>query len=225
VLQELSTAAAVLAEKLRAELLDGTLPPGTPLREEALAERFGAGRYTVRSALRLLVTAGLLEHEVNRGARVPELSPARVDELYEYRTILETGSLRAGLARRLPLTPVEEASAALVALALDTPWPEVIGAHQEIHRSIVRWSGSTRLLDAYAACEQELEYVVASTRPDYTGLRLAELHTGLLDRLRVGGERAVSALTRDIEIGRKAVHKAVGRKNMLQLLDGPIRNS
>jgi len=29
-MQELSTAAAVLAEKLRAELLDGTLQPGTP---------------------------------------------------------------------------------------------------------------------------------------------------------------------------------------------------
>lgn len=52
--------------------------------------------------------------------------------------------------------------------------------------------------------------MVASTRPDYTALRLADLHTHLLDRLRLGGERAMSALARDIEIGRKAVHKAVG---------------
>src|SRR5260370_37079407 len=39
VMQELSTAAAGLPEKLRAELLDGTLQPGSPLREMALAER------------------------------------------------------------------------------------------------------------------------------------------------------------------------------------------
>jgi len=210
VVQELSTAAAVLAEKLRAELLDGTLQPGTRLREEAIAERFAVGRYTVRSALRTLVAAGLLEHEANRGARVPQLSPARVDELYEYRTILEVGSLRIGMAHHHPLTVIEDATATLVALAPETPWPEVIHAHQEIHRAIIRWSGNTRLRDAYALCEQEIEFVVASTRPDYTAIRLADLHTHLLDRLLLGGERAMSALARDIEIGRKAVHMAVG---------------
>src|SRR5260370_10323164 len=139
VVQELSTAAAGLAEKLHAELLDGTLQPGTHLREDALAERFAVGRYTVRSALRTLVTAGLLEHEVNRGARVTKLSPARVDELYEYRTILEVGSLRIGMAHHHPLTVIEDATAALVALPPDTPWPEVIYTHQEIHRAIIRW--------------------------------------------------------------------------------------
>src|SRR5260370_7585588 len=92
VVQEFSTAAAVLAEKLRAELLDGTLQPGTRLREDELAERFAVGRYTVRSALRTLVTAGLLEHEVNRGARVTELSSPRLDHLPESRPILETAS-------------------------------------------------------------------------------------------------------------------------------------
>ena len=208
--QELSMAAAVLAEKLRAELLDGTLPPGARLKEEALAERFAVGRYTVRSALRTLVAAGMLEHEVNRGARVPELSAARVDELYEYRTILEVGSLRAGMARHQPLTVIEEATAALVRLSPETAWPKVIDVHQEIHRAIIGWSGNTRLRDAYALCEQEIEFVVASTRPDYTGIRLAELHVSLLARLRLGGDRAASALARDIEVGRKAVHKAIG---------------
>jgi DNA-binding GntR family transcriptional regulator len=207
--RDLSMAAAVLAEKLREELLDGTLPAGTRLKEEVLAERFAVGRYTVRSALSTLVAAGLLEHEVNRGARVPEPSLARVDELYEYRTILEVGSLRVGMAHHQPLTAIEEATTALVGLSTDTPWPEVIDIHQEIHRTIVRWSGNSRLRDAYALCEQEIEFVVASTRPDYTGIRLAKLHIGLLDRLRLGGERAVNALARDIETGRRAVHKAL----------------
>lgn len=203
-------AAAVLADRLREELLDGTLPTGTRLKEEALAERFAVGRYTVRSAIRTLVAAGLLEHEINRGARVPELSLARVDELYEYRTILEVGGLRVGMAHHQPLTVIEDATAALAGLSPDTPWPEVIDVHQEIHRTIVSWSGNTRLQDAYALCEQEIAFVVASTRPDYTAARLAELHIGLLDRLRSGGERAVTALARDIETGRRAVHEAVG---------------
>jgi DNA-binding GntR family transcriptional regulator len=208
-MRELSTAAAVLAGKLRTELLDGALPPGTRLKEEELAERFAVGRYTVRSALRTLVAAGLLEHEVNRGARVPNLLPAQVDELYEYRTVLEVGSLRLGLARREPLTAIETATATLVDLPADTPWPTVIATHQEIHRAIVRWGGNKRLLDTYALCEQELQFVVASTRPDYTAQRLAVLHTDLLARLRLGGERAATALARDIETGHRAVHDAM----------------
>lgn len=208
-MRELSTAAATLADKLRAELLDGTLPPGSRLKEEELAERFSAGRYTVRSALRTLVAAGLLEHELNRGARVPYLLPARVDELYAYRTVLEVGALRLAQAQGEPLAPIEKVTAALVELPDDTSWPEVIGVHQEIHRAIVRWSGNNRLLAAYALCEQELAFVVASTRPNYTARQLAELHIRLLDQLRRGGERASAALTRDIETGRRAVHEAM----------------
>lgn len=208
-MRELSSAATVLADKLRAELLDGSLRPGARLKEEELAERFAAGRYTVRSALRTLVAAGLLEHEAHRGARVPELLPARVNELYDYRTVLELGALRLGQARDTPLAPIETATAALVDLPHDTPWPEVIATHQEVHRAIVRWSGNTRLLDAYAVCEQELQFVVASTRPHYTARRLAELHMDLLTRLRQGGERATTALARDIEVGRRAVHEAM----------------
>jgi DNA-binding GntR family transcriptional regulator len=212
-MRELSTAAATLAHKLRAELLDGTLPPGTRLKEEELAERFAAGRYTVRSALRTLVAAGLLEHVPNRGARVPFLLPARVDELYAYRTVLEVGALRLAQARHEPLAPIETATAALVELPEDTPWPQVIDVHQEVHRAIVQWSGNARLLEAYALCEQELALVVSSTRPNYTARQLAELHLRLLARLRRGGEPAATALTRDIEIGRRAVHDAMHADN------------
>lgn len=89
------------------------------------------------------------------------------------------------------------------------PWPEVVGVHQEIHHEIVRRSGNYRLLEAYALCQEELAFVVASTRPDYTGRQLAEFHTYLLAELRPGGEAAAEALTRDIEIGRRAVHEAL----------------
>lgn len=75
-----------------------------------------------------------------RSTRGPGTGTVRgaVDELYEYRTILEVGGLRAGMAHHKPLTPIEDATAALAALSADTPWPEVLDIHQEIHRTIVR---------------------------------------------------------------------------------------
>ena len=208
-MRELSAAAGQLADRLRDELLAGELPPGSRLKEEHLAQRFRVGRYTVRSALRTLVANGLLEHEANRGARVPELCRARVDQLYAYRTVLEVGSLRIALAGQVSLRPVVRATAALERLPPDAPWPKVVRTHQEIHRTIVALSGNARLIDTYAGCEEELQFVTAMTRPAYTAGRLAALHTELLAHLRHGGDRAVDALARDIEIGRCAVLDAM----------------
>jgi len=207
--RELSVAAAQLADRLRDELLAGAFSPGSRLKEEHLAGRFRVGRYTVRSALRTLVANGLLEHEPNRGARVPELCPERVNQLYAYRTVLEVGSLRIALSREVTLEPVAEATAALEALPADAPWPRVVRTHQEIHRTIVGLSGNTRLIDAYTSCEEELQFVTAITRPDWTARKLAALHSGLLVQLGRGGNRAVDALARDIETGRAAVLDAM----------------
>jgi len=207
--RELSAAAAVLADRLRDELLSGELSPGSRLKEEHLAQRFRVGRYTVGTALRTLVANGLLEHEPNRGARVPELCQERVDQLYAYRTVLEVGSLRIALSRGVALEPVASATEALENLPADAPWPQVVRTHQEIHRTIVALSGNTRLIDAYTGCEEELQFVTAITRPDWTARKLAALHIDLLAHLQRGGDRAVDALTRDIEIGRAAVLDAM----------------
>jgi DNA-binding GntR family transcriptional regulator len=209
VVRELSASAALLADRLRDELLSGELSPGSRLKEEHLAQRFHVGRYTVRSALRTLVANGLLEHEPNRGARVPELYPSRVDQLFAYRTVLEVGSLRIALSQGVALAPVVSTTAALEALPADAPWPLVVRTHQEIHRTIVGLSGNPRLIDAYASCEEELQFVTAITRPGYTAEKLAALHIELLAHLRHGGDRASDALARDIEIGRCAVLDAM----------------
>ena len=208
-MRELSASAAVIAGRLREELLSGALRPGDRLKEEELAERFRVGRYTVRSALRTLVDARLLEHETNKGVEVPHLRAARVDELYEYRTVLEVGSLRVAQARGISLATIEETTAVLAALPPDAAWSEVIGRHQDIHRAIVRAGGNARLITAYELCEEELQFVIATTRPAYTASRLAALHITLLDELRAGGDGALAALTRDIEVGRRAVHDAM----------------
>lgn len=60
---------AVIAEALRAQIRDGSLPPGAPLPSESkLVERYGVSRGTVRHALAALRAQGLIM--VSRG-RVP----------------------------------------------------------------------------------------------------------------------------------------------------------
>jgi DNA-binding GntR family transcriptional regulator len=82
-------ASARVAAYLRAAILDGAIAPGDRIRQEDVAERFGASRLPVREALRMLEADGLIEHEPHKGARVPRLSRHEVAVIYQMRERLE----------------------------------------------------------------------------------------------------------------------------------------
>ncbi|WP_077488194.1 GntR family transcriptional regulator [Sinomonas mesophila] len=73
---------------LRDEILTGIHQPGTPMREVALAQRFGVSRTPVREALSRLQQERLLER-IDRGLRVPEIDPQQVIQIYDMRILLE----------------------------------------------------------------------------------------------------------------------------------------
>ena len=93
-----TTAVPVLAG-LRERLASGAIPPGSWLRESALAAELGVSRTPVREALRTLAAEGLIEHVPNRGARVLTWTRDEVDETYRLRALLE-GEAAALAARR-----------------------------------------------------------------------------------------------------------------------------
>jgi DNA-binding GntR family transcriptional regulator len=82
-------ASARVASYLRTAILDGDIAPGEWIRQEEVADRFGASRLPVREALRILEAEGLTEHEPNKGARVPKLDAHEVDVVYQMRERLE----------------------------------------------------------------------------------------------------------------------------------------
>ena len=60
----------VVAEQMRAAILNGHYKPGEWLRQERLAQDFGVSQMPVREALKELAAEGLIEHVPYRGARV-----------------------------------------------------------------------------------------------------------------------------------------------------------
>jgi DNA-binding GntR family transcriptional regulator len=63
-----TTNAFRVQDELREAILTGTLPPGSRLRAEPLAERLRTSRTPVREALILLAREGLVDIEPRRGA-------------------------------------------------------------------------------------------------------------------------------------------------------------
>src|SRR5690606_13793900 len=79
---------------LRADILAGRIAPGTRLRQDQLATRFGTSRIPVREALRQLEAEALVVNDRHRGARVAPLTLDETLQRMEIRSALETTALR-----------------------------------------------------------------------------------------------------------------------------------
>ncbi len=90
---------ARVASYLREAILGGQLRPGDRIRQEEVAEQFGASRLPVREALRMLEAEGLTELEPHKGARVPWLTRREVEVIYQMRERLEPLALAESLPR------------------------------------------------------------------------------------------------------------------------------
>ena len=83
-----------VADRLRAEILEGRRSPGDWLRQESVARDEGVSQTPVREALKQLVSEGLLEHVPYRGIRVVTLSVEDAEDLYASRAVLEPMAAR-----------------------------------------------------------------------------------------------------------------------------------
>jgi len=89
--------AEAIAATLQHDILSGTLSPGTELVQSELAARFQVSRIPIRDALMLLSVEGVVTVTPNRGARVIQLSPSEVQEIFDMRVLLECDCLRRAI--------------------------------------------------------------------------------------------------------------------------------
>jgi len=95
-----ATFRAHIAERLRHAILQGDLPPGTPLVETALAAQFDVSRAPLREALRQLVEEGLVVTVPYTGTRVTSLSVDDLREIQSMRITLERFAFDQAWPRR-----------------------------------------------------------------------------------------------------------------------------
>lgn len=65
------------------------LAPGSVLVEKSLIEELGIGRTPIREAMQRLAIERLVDHLPNRGMLVSEITATGVQQIYEFRTVLD----------------------------------------------------------------------------------------------------------------------------------------
>lgn len=83
--------------ELRRAILDGGVPPGTPIPPAEVADLFGVSPIPIREALKTLVAEGLVTHRRNGGYTIALLTAQELREMYIVRETLESASLTAAV--------------------------------------------------------------------------------------------------------------------------------
>ncbi|ENM5918387.1 GntR family transcriptional regulator [Vibrio mimicus] len=139
-----------LTEYLIEAIVEGELAPGSKISEPELAKRFQVSRGPLREALMRVEGLGLIERIPHIGARVTQLSPTKLVELYAVREALE------GMAARLAarnITEIELAGLESLLSTHSTHIDQVEGAsyfHQQgdfdFHYRIIQASRNQQLI-------------------------------------------------------------------------------
>ena len=188
-----------ISRELAKRIISGQIEAGARLRQDHIAEEFGASHVPVREAFRRLETQGLVESEPRRGVRVAGFSVDEVREVAEMRASLEVLALRNAVPHltQAILDEAEEATRAGDRAGDVQAWEE---ANRKFHRLILVPCGMPRLLRAID------DLHTASARFLFSGWRSEwetptdRDHRAVLAALRSGNaETAATLLARHVQ--------------------------
>jgi DNA-binding GntR family transcriptional regulator len=91
------TSQQTIVDELRRVILDGAVPPGTPIPVGEIAEMFGVSAIPIRESLKTLKGEGLVAHRTNAGYTVARLTASELAEMYVVRQTLESAALAAAV--------------------------------------------------------------------------------------------------------------------------------
>ena len=138
----------VVHEALRDAIAGGVLPPGTRLREAAIAQQYGVSVTPVREAMRRLEREGLVAVSPHRGAMVSVFTARDIANLYEIHEVLQCRAARhAAAAAHCDFAALEALLAAMAAVLDEPDQREFNRLDLAFHRAINDMGGNPQLAD------------------------------------------------------------------------------
>jgi GntR family carbon starvation induced transcriptional regulator len=216
------TLASATYARLRRDIIEGTIPPGSKLRMRQLCGTYAVGLSPLREALNRLSRDGLVRQTDLRGFVASPLSRAELDELTKTRCWLNELALRQSIEHgdsaweeqvvltyhRLSRTPLWVSLEDSALRGVNPAW-EV--AHRAFHASLISGCGSSWLM---SFCEQLFDvadrYRNLSRSPALRRERQTDEHKPIMEAtIARNADEAVRFLTqhfrRTAELGHRAL--------------------
>jgi DNA-binding GntR family transcriptional regulator len=191
-----------IAADLRTRLLAGELTPDMPLTETEIATSYDVARPTAKAAIEKLVAEGLLVRGLHKTARVVELGPESVRDIYLARAYLESEVLRRLARTRTVPEGAAQANRDIAAIGEGSAM-SVVEPDMRFHTSLIDAVGNERTSKMYRSLVSEVRLCMTRVQSLHllgTALIQAE-HQKILELIG-DGEGDAAALLLDEHLGR-----------------------
>jgi DNA-binding GntR family transcriptional regulator len=185
-------------DRIRQAIVDGTLPPGTPLRDGDLADQLGLSKAPVREAIRRLADDGLVDSKPQSYTRVSDVMSRDVLDAREIVRVLHEFAVKQAAPRCRPadIAAMRAANDRFAAAIEARDVAAAVKADDELHDIPVRLAGNAAVaatLDRYTPLLRRLEHAHFSSALAWNSV---ERHTKLIDALeKHDTETAVSVIS------------------------------
>ena len=184
-------------DMIRAQILDGTRPPGSRVVESEIARGLTVSQAPVREAVKRLVHAGLVTSEPRRGSYVTEISQDEFAIARQLRAAVESVGARSAVASITPedLAELRSIVERMTLAVAASDWAEFRSLDTLFHSRVLLVGGHSVLSRVWDAIEPLLVSQRAIGDPSYSGNRavVVEWHTDLIAALEAGDADAAAA--------------------------------
>jgi DNA-binding GntR family transcriptional regulator len=133
-----------LVDELRHDIMTGKLRPGQRIDQDEWAERMGASRTPVRSALERLETEGFVQLAGRRGANIIDVTITHVEDVLATRLVLDAvlGRVAASNLDREDLDYLHSLLVQIEAVKLPEGHAEIVDPAQHFHTRLYEAAGA-----------------------------------------------------------------------------------
>jgi DNA-binding GntR family transcriptional regulator len=204
----------IAEEHIRKGIINGTFSLGEKLLESTLSKVIGTSKTPIREALAALNLQGLVQIIPQRGAFVFDLSQESVEQLCQYRLILETAAMTQALDKNSTalLAELEDLVSKMSEARKASAFEEYLELDADFHASFFRHCGNSYLQDGYQNVSDIVRTMRThlSKRPKRTEKSFKE-HAAITDHLRNGKVKAANTvLKRQITRGERSYSDLIG---------------
>ncbi len=201
-----------VVEDLKTLVLNRELEPGAPLTEVDVAQRYDVARATAKAAIERLVNDKVVVRQSYKTARIVELGPDDVRDIYRTRGYLEAEVLRRLADKRAEFPEARAANAEIEALWHVGDY-NIVGPDMRFHTTLIDSLGSPRTTAIYGSLAFEVKLCMSQLQGSQQlspEIIIAE-HAQILEQLRNGDADGVAAtLSEHLARARELLAGALG---------------
>ena len=188
---------------------DGSLPPGTRITQEEIAEQMNVSRLPVLQALRQLKNDGFVEDAPGRGLQVTALNIEWIDKLYEVRSALDSLAAKLAAQKKCIIDPALIKRGRAVSDKGDVR--ALIDADIAFHSAIYEASENPLIAKSAHLHWTHLRRVMGAVLQSSQRSAIWDEHQAIADAIKSGDEKKAAELSE--------LHAMRARKNLIRELE------